>query len=67
MIELNNRFAFHHPLAVDIQSILEISQLIHDSLDSSNIVRLYRASVYFPVVSVRKVYSGRILAHSAND
>ena len=51
MFELNNRFVFHHTLVVDIQSIVEILQLIHDIHTSGNKVK---SSVFiFPVVSGR--------------
>ena len=46
--ELNNGFVFYGTLAVNMQSILEFLQLIHDCLASDNTIRSF---VYiFPAV-----------------
>ena len=55
VFELNNRLVFHRTQAVDIQSIIDLLQLIHDFLISGNKVR---SSVYiFSTVSNRDVSS----------
>ena len=52
MFEWNNRFVFPETWIVDMQSILEFLELIHDFLASSYTVR---SSVYiFSVVLVRE-------------
>ena len=50
VFQLNNLLLFHRTWAIDIQSILEFLQLIHDFLDNGNI---FRSRIYiFSVVSV---------------
>ena len=55
VFQLNNRFEFHRFWAVDIQSVRDILEIIHDFLASGNKVRL-SVSV-FHVVSVRNMTS----------
>ena len=70
VFELNNCFVFHQTWAIDVQSILEFEQLIHDFLDSDNIVRwrVYIFSVLqkCTVFSYRSVSVTEQFAHSAS-
>ena len=49
MLELNDHFAFHQTLAVDIQFILEILSLNHDILKSDNSV-ISSVYIFFAVL-----------------
>ena len=55
VLELKNRLAFHRTWTADIQSILELLQLIHNFLACDNAFTLF--FYVFPVASVRAVSS----------
>ena len=48
VFELNIRLVFHRTPSVDVQSILEFLQLIHDRMSSENAIRLFVGK--FPAV-----------------
>ena len=59
VFDLNNPFVFRRIWAVDIQSILEISQLIHDFLASDNTIRL---SIYYPLFRLAQGLHGHLVS-----
>ena len=59
MLQLNNRFVFVRTLAENMQSVVEILQLIHDFL--TVVTKLDHLSIYFSMFRIEMCHRSRMI------